>query len=246
MLVWENEQATSWFVGILEGEGSFHVREGGSIRIQIHNNDKDIIDYCVEFLRTQMILSNVYIVKAGKKKGYKLCISRQDCINLYTRLGHKLECRKTEYQRIMGASETTCVTSVSVDLHWLIGIWEAEGCFLFIKDCNEKIIPKIELDNTNSKIIDKIISTFKFLGLAFYAGNYVPDKKKPYTKISIAGVLRCKKFLEKTRNLWRSDRNYQRSEAILNFINSRLSKEQKETYSEQEVQWFHRVRLLNS
>lgn len=243
MTVWDNQQATSWFVGILEGEGSFHSRNSNGTRVMLHNNDKDVIQGCEDFLKRKNILFKVYNVKAGKKYGYKLCISGVDCNNLYYCILPELQCRRNEFQKLLGASETE--RDLSVDLHWLIGIWEAEGSFIVSKNFRGYLTPKIELDNTNTKIIQKIVITLKELGLSWYSKDYVPDKRKAYTKISIQGVKRCLRFTQNTKDLWRCNKNIKRSTIMLNYCLYRLSKPVNSSYDENDYIFQNQMLQLN-
>ena len=238
MLVMDNQQATAWFVGILEGEGSFGTRHGGSGRIQIHNNDKDIIDKCEEFLKQNQVLFSTYQVKAGKKIGYKLCITMQDCINLFRIVQEQMDCRNQEFQQIVGASETEREPSINVS--WLIGIWEAEGSIFLSTNHRENLIPRLELDNTNSKIIKKIVINLRNLGCSWYCKDY--DRgHKPFTRITIQGLMRCQRFLRKVKNLWQSRRNEKQSQLLLEFVDSRLQMGIKEPYTQHQKQIYYEM-----
>lgn len=243
MTVWDNQQAISWFVGILEGEGSFYRRSDTNIRVVIPNNDVDVISNCESFLRRNSILFDTYTVKAGTKTGYKITVTDVDCVNLYTRILHKLQCRLQEYQQILRASETTCDTSI--DLHWLIGIWEAEGSFIISRNHKGYLTPKIEIDNTNPKIIWKVVNTLHYLGLSWYSKDYTPEAKKPFTKITIQGVKRCLRFTQKTTDLWRCQRNVKRSKVITEYCNHRLSKPVNSGYDESDYQFQNSMLQLN-
>jgi hypothetical protein len=230
MLIWDNQQATNYFIGILEGEGNFIDRSSGYKAVEIQNNDLDIIDACEYFLKLNAILYNVYPVKAGRKTGYRIIISKQDCINLYTRINSQLECRLQEYQRILGASETE--RDLTVNRDWLVAIYEAEGSFILSENYRGNITPKIELDNTNEKIINKIVKTLYSLQCSWYVKDY--DRgKKPFTKITIQGIKRCKRFLT-IINTWRSNKINQKCKLILDYCNIRLSKTANSPYDQEE------------
>lgn len=243
-MVWDNQQATSWFCGILEGEGSFHIRKSGSVRIQLHNNDKDIIDECEKFLLSLNLIVGVYPVKAGKKIGYKICIPDLESKSLYPRIYQQMECRRNEYQRMLGASETTC--DPTVDLYWLIGMFEAEGCFFISQNHRGHFTPRIELDNTNRTIIKKIVATLSVHNCAWHCKDYVPTIKQEYTKLSIPGMLRVRRFLSETKGLWRSSRNIKRTNLMLEYINSRLETPNNTPYNNREKQIYYEIKQLNS
>jgi hypothetical protein len=248
MLVKENQQATaSWVSGIIEGEGHFEKRSYDFFRLHISNCDLDIITACEQFLTKNNILFTRYQETKktkGSKTAYRILVSSQDCCNLYRILSPFLHCRKEEYQKIVGASETTCDTSL-IDLQWLIGIWQAEGTFYITRNAKGIMIPYISLENTNSKIITKIVMNLKELGLSWYCKDFVPTVKKPYTRISIFGMQRCQRFLRKTENLWIGKRDLTRTNLMLEYINSRLSKAMHEKYNDRETQIYHLLKDQN-
>jgi hypothetical protein len=239
MQVWDNQQATSWFVAILEGEGSFFERP----RIQIPNNDVDIITECERFLRSNLVLFETYSVKAGTKTGYKILISKHECYCLFKKIIHRIECRHQEFQRILGASETE--RNLSDDFQWMIGIWEAEGSFFLSQNHRGNLTPRAELDNTNSRILQKLVVTLKSNQVSWYAKRYFPEERLPYTKILINGFHRLHRFLLLTRNQWRCKRNIQRTELLLKYIQLRLAKGQKSPYSNQEYEIYNQLKILN-
>lgn len=109
MSVWDNQQVTSWFVGILEGEGNFRLNKGKYKEVSIPNTDRDIISTCQKFLVENKICFNTYEdakKTSGGKTIWKIYIRGSDCGALYKLLQDKLECRNGNFQQIMDASET--------------------------------------------------------------------------------------------------------------------------------------------
>jgi hypothetical protein len=226
---------------MLEGEGSFYRRKTGYTAVQIPNNDTDVIKECEQFLRDRLILFNTYEVKAGRKRGYKIIVSEADTRSLYTQIKCKMECRLNEFQQILGTSETECDLTVNVD--WLIGVWEAEGSFIISRNHRGHLIPKIELDSTNERIIRKVILTLKHLGLSWYVKDY--DRgKKPFTKITIQGHKRCKRFCRCLS--WVTTRNQKRAKVMLDFCNFRLGQPLNTPVCDIDYSYWNQMKQLNS
>lgn len=149
MLVRDNEQATissSWFAGFLEGEGNFvapkNVNQNG--RIRITNTDLDLIEACESFLDNNKICYYTQKDAIRKDKRKQTCYtvyiknSMRDefypyCEKLYKIIGDKVECRIDEYKKLLEIESSTTTRVPSIDLDWLIGIWEAEGTMCFTR-----------------------------------------------------------------------------------------------------------------
>lgn len=253
MLVWDNQQVTSnWFAGMLEGEGSFRNTAKSNIEVRLCNTDIDLIEACERYLKQHHIY---YIIsednRATRKVLYTLRIakSREILHNypqlLYNLLDSKLQCRHKEYQRILGTSETE--RDLSADFDWMIGVFEAEGSFSLIQNNRERMALKIDISNTNYKILEKFAITLKHLGCSWYVENKSRELHWQDAKaICICGMKRCLRFLNATNNKWQSKRNLQRSSLMLEFIHSRLPKNQKEPYTERELQIPNIMKQLNT
>ena len=249
MLVQGNQQATaSWFTGMLEGEGHFEKRDYNFFRVHLSNTDLDLILVCEEFLAKSSVLftrqEETRKTKAGKT-AYRIYISSQDARNLYVKIRSSLQCRRDQYANIVGASETECDAPLTVDLQWLIGVWQAEGTFYIAKNHKGVLVPYASLENTNSKIIAKVVMTLKDLGCSWYCKDFIPTVKKPYTRVQISGMKRLQRFLNKTQGLWLGRRDNLRTSLMLEFINSRLSKHQGVSYNDREQQIYHLIRDQN-
>jgi DNA-binding transcriptional regulator WhiA len=109
MLVSDNQQVTSsWFVGILEGEGSFRNSAKSNIEVRISNTNTDIIEACESFLRTNYIyFVTTNAKRITRKREYTISIrkSREILYNyprlLFDLIESKMQCRKTEYQKYL-------------------------------------------------------------------------------------------------------------------------------------------------
>lgn len=241
MSKWDNQQEISWFAGILEGEGCF-----GSKDIRIGNTDTDILDNCKRILEAHSIPYVVYEKKQktrGGKKFFDLRVVGDSCELLYNAIVHKVECRRQQFQRLMSSSEIECAPTV--DHAWLIGAWEAEGSFCFIKARGERYKPAITFVNTNKKMVEKVRLTLDALGCSYYCQDSATTKKTPYTRVMIVGFKRCHKFLIANRGLWKSRKSNAKAELMLEWIESRLPKYPKDAYSDREVSIYNQMRQLN-
>lgn len=237
MLVRDNQQATkSWFAATLEGEGSFRNTAKSNVEVRFSNTDLDIIEANESFLRKHNIWFSTYDhSRKGKKTEYTISIRRSNYeifdypTILYNTIVDVLECRRNEFESILGAPETKC--DLSIDKDWLIGIFEAEGSFSLRFNNRQIACCKIDITNTNTKIATKAALNLKALGLSWHTRT-----QQEATYLEIHGMKRCLRFLQATENCFVAKRNLKRAELLSNFIHSRLSKPQKEPYSANEVE----------
>lgn len=239
----DNQQTISWFVGILEGEGSFRIRSNTEVRIS--NTERDLIDFCSNFLKQNFILNNIYDWKRpNRKREYEISIyGYNDCMNLYKLINSKMECRLNEFQRILKVSETT--REDSSDLYWLIGIMEAEGS-LYINlrkraKANLMYEPEIYIGNTNLKIIEKVYKTFYTLKLPCYIWNkqHPNVRWKDEKRIKISGYKRVQRVLEILDNLWISKKYSTRAKLLKEFVDSRLMMNISFPYTHRQHEIYH-------
>lgn len=251
----EYQQATkSWFIGFLEGEGCFiserkHLDNNKQqCQIRISNTEIDLIIVCKDYLIKNMIHSYILTSKRGKNKPlHELYISgSRDCKILYELIGNDMECRSKEFDRIMGASTTTRETSC--DLMWLVGAYEAEGCFTISTQSHKKgnisHKPEIIFENTNSLMVAKVVKTLYSLGLSWYVQNRVPENPshRPSQVIKVIGFKRVSRFLRIISGFL--GKKTQRKISLLNeFCQSRLSKGEKEPYSIREHQIAYEIKM---
>ena len=250
MRVWDNQQATKvgWFVGILEGEGTFDLR---SNCICISNLDLSIIESCEKFLKSH----NIWFVRdtffRNGRNEYVLRVSNsgreifQYATLLYELILPSLECRLNEYQQLIGASTTT--RDPSIDLDWLTGIFEAEGSFSLTLDYRKNAALAISMNNTNERIINKVTLNLDSICCGYHIRDKV--KRKSHFKtaqiISVTGMKRCYKFLSLMEGKWISKRYARMADSILTFINSRLSHSYLDPYTERELRLIQSTIDLN-
>lgn len=245
MLDSENQQiiSTGWFVGILEGEGSFRNLKSGNPEIRIANSNLDIIHSCEKYLTVNHIFfrTSTQHFKNGNKPEHVInIVDTNDSILkfaeiLYNKIEAHLECRRDQFQQILRIPETT--RHLSIDFDWLIGIFEGEGSLSLTKQPNRPPAIKIEIANTNILIANKIVLNLKSLDCGFYVSekeNGINQKRSIH--IYINGMLRALKFLTVTKGKWLATRNIKRSNLILEYIDSRLLKEQRAPFTERELQ----------
>ncbi len=251
MLVQDNEQVTKvgWFCGILEGEGYFKVSEK---KIIINNTDVGIIDACKRFLKSNYVYFTDHEVKwKNYKLQYYITIpnnktdSVQWCNRLYELIKNNLECRRNQFEQLLGTSETIC--DLSVDLDWLAGIYEAEGSFSLIFDYRNQAAFEIQIANTNLIIIDKIARNLVNIYCAYHFSerNGKKDHHKKLWYIRIRGFKRCNRFLYKMKGRWMSPRNIKRTSLMSEFIDLRLRQDLRDPYSDRQRQIVQAMRDLN-
>jgi hypothetical protein len=248
MLVQDNQQATaSWVTGILEGEGHFErYKHTSTIRVSIANTNSCIIEAVEDFLAKNLVLFNTahYTKKTRGGKLLKVIyISNRNAYSLYMKLLPYLECRRKQFQELVGASETTC--GKSLDFQWLIGIWQAEGTFSLSQAGKNALKPRINIVNTNMDIIEKIILNLKAIDCPMYIQNSYTSINKPYKRIVIEGIKRCSVFLDKTNGYWIGKRDILRTSLLREYIDSRYMREPKEPYSKREMEIYHQLKELN-
>lgn len=252
----DNQQPTkSWFIGFLEGEGCFIERRKKiekrlnrreinyqPCQVRISNTEIDLIHICQRFLSQNGILHYVVTSKRGKNKQmYEIYISGEtECKILYELIKDSMDCRINELEHILGGSTTTRETTF--DLNWLIGFFEAEGCFTISTQYhkNERIShrPDIIMENTNFIAVEKTVKSLYNIGQSWYIWDrcFRDAKYKPSRIVRISGYKRVISFLNKTHGLWIGSKTQRKVKLLTEFCNSRLSKESKEPYSNREYQ----------
>ncbi len=250
MLEMDNQQATSWFTGILEGEGSFSLDSHNGCRVRISNTETDIIEKCSKFLTNRAILHNISSSQRGnKKREYEICVAGPtDCKNLYLHIDSHFDCRRRELEQILGASETT--RDDSSDLWWLIGFLEAEGSFHISRRMSRNnepnYSPEITVSNTRFLLIGKTVKTLYFHGMSWHISHHRPDNKNhsECKTVTIRGYMRVQRFLRVTSGMWQSSRIEKKASLVLEFCNSRLSMNIKEPYTARQHEIFHALRNM--
>lgn len=254
MLKSANQQVTrSWFVGILEGEGCFRNTKKSGVETRISNTETDIINACESYLKSNQIwFTTSEGQRVGKRKEFTISIRNsnreifQYATLLYKLIDQSLECRNDEFQSILGSSQTA--RNSSIDLDWMAGIYEAEGAFDLHLNHRGIANLKIELPNTNRKIIDKVEKNLAIMQCAWHIRDRIPKQINHSLawSVEIYGMKRCERFLEAMNNRWVAERNVKRSSLMLQFIKARSSHSMKDAYTPEELQMIQAVCDLNS
>ena len=249
----DNQQVTSvgWFTGILEGEGNFDARSQQSTRIRIANTDLDIVEACEKFLKYHNIYSSTtsQVQRAGVKKIYCVTIQGNSATFfdysrlLYNLIESSLQCRRVEYQQMLGTSETAC--DLSADINWLIGIWEAEGSFSLWLNNRGVIAMRISLVSTNERILQKAALSLMALGCSWNSKDSQRGHWERLGELTLNSLPNCLRFLRKTRGFWQSGRNIRRTELMVEYLESRLAKNCRGPYSDRELEIPELMRQLN-
>jgi hypothetical protein len=250
MSVWDNQQETEigWFVAILEGEGSFRDEYKHKRQVRISNTNLEVISRCEQFLKRNSICYSIHPnYRLNRKPIFDISITGWEAKRLYYYIEHHLECRNDEYQLILGSPQS--IREPSVDLDWLIGIFEAEGYFSLTINKRGYAALSIGMSNTNRRIISKTVLNLRRIDVLYYIQNTTKYNKKPHYKesqqIAIVGLLRCEKFLRETKNKWKLSVSKRKSELMREFVNSRLAVSQTQSLSARQLQIIETVKDLN-
>lgn len=116
----------------------------------------------------------------------------------------------------------------SFDLGWLIGIIDGEGCFTLSsvrktpKGMATAYHPRIQITNTNIRIIEKAKGVLSTLGLTCYIYTRFPKIGRPYYRLEIAGLKRVKKLMDEVGHLFECRSS--QAELLRQYVEVRLSK----------------------
>lgn len=238
MPVWDNQQETSWFIGILEAEGCCgNTHRSSEQQIRIANTDSKILGSCMSFLNKRGVTYGLHTREDKKPLTTISVCGKNNCYTLLKLLDPDFQCRKQEfYDKLqLGSSTTTCDGILTSDLQWLIGVFEGEGCFTLDENRNT-YQPKIRFVNTNKLIIEKFTKTLHENSLSWYIYSRESERYKTAVEVSITGMLRCKRFLAKTVGLWRSDIYNQRAKKLEKFLDLRLTVKKGDPYTQEQIQ----------
>lgn len=195
----DNQQRTSIFAGILEGEGSFGLAGlKNPIRVRISNTDYELIAFCMAFLEKNGISYRTSNWRRDiRLREYEISVDQHSLKKLYDLV--KLECRNDEFANILGLSETT--RESSVDLWWAVGIIEAEGSFDLVRRISKankiNYQPVLHVCSTTDRIIEKFVKTMNFEHVGIHVHQSIPQNQKhnPYKTAAIRGWLRIANLL---------------------------------------------------
>ena len=98
------------------------------------------------------------------------------------------------------------------EIGWIIGIIDGEGSILLGRNHynnRTRYTPIIQIVNTNKNMMEKAYSTLKKLGIGCWMNTYHRKRstERPITQLRIAGIKRCKKFLDITKDLFVAKNN---------------------------------------
>lgn len=250
----DNLQATNWFVGILDGEGSLSRDYHNGCRIRISNTELDIIEKCQKILLDFGIVATYSSGQRGhRKREYDLRIQGvEDCKRLYKSIEKFLHCSKEKFQQIIGASTTTReIPVIEPNKYWLAGVMEAEGSYSisrhFGKGLRSSYSPVIAIANTNFAIIEKVVKCFHSLGLAWHVSDRLtsnPNHSDVKT-LTISGYKRVIRACYKLQGLFGGKRAQTRNDLILEFVSSRLEMDNsKLPYTQRQHDIYYRLREM--
>lgn len=129
---------------------------------------------------------------------------------------------------------------------WLAGFTDGEGCIGFNKICGKMHYhcPHVTLTNCHKPTIDRVANILSTLGVRYWVQHREPRKSqwKEDWVIIIRGIRRTKPFLEAILPYLFTKK--EQAEAVLEFINHRLSLSPKAPYSAKEtgiIELLHRL-----
>jgi len=122
------------------------------------------------------------------------------------------------------------------DIGWFVGIIDGEGCFALSRkggDKHQYFFPIIQITNMNINVINKCIEILRNAGLSYYFYGCLTKLGKPYYRVEVAGIKRCKRFF----GIFGEYLTCRRTQARLleSFIDSRLSKTSHSPITEEEI-----------
>jgi len=133
------------------------------------------------------------------------------------------------------------------DLHWIAGMWEAEGWFSMQIGCNPKgrYIPNCGLANTDMEIITEVTRILENNEIAYWVGKPRVNGlgKKPKRDIVIQGLKRVRRFVSVILPYLRTKR--QKALLLKQFIDFRETVPQKQKYGDLEKSIYLSLRGLN-
>lgn len=134
-----------------------------------------------------------------------------------------------------------------VDLAWIAGLWEADGCFSIFKGSKSRLYAASSFVNSDKKLIEAVHSSLKRLGVGHYISTRKLSEKNSNHKdqqiIYVAGFKRAEKFIDLILPFLRG-RKSEVAEVVKAFIVHRLSN-YKGHYTKEDFEFIEKVRKLN-
>jgi len=136
-----------------------------------------------------------------------------------------------------------------LDLGWLVGFLEGEGCFCLRRQPYPKkkqlptLRPEVSMTSTDFELSERAARILGELGFPHFVSVEKKGQKnfKPQLCIHLVGIKRCQKFLPFIIPYMTDSRRKRAAELLLEFCNYRLSLPSNTPYTEKE--WGYRVKL---
>lgn len=145
-------------------------------------------------------------------------------------------------------NDTTNQQERLLDLAWLAGFVEGEGCFTVAIN-GQRITPRIYIINTDLALIDRVSTIFKRENIGFYrqtrkGGCGGSSRWKTAYTVEIAGMKRVRHaILELLPYLFGNKKRV--AETLLAYIERRLSLPNKPKATREDWEYVERIRTLN-
>jgi len=133
-----------------------------------------------------------------------------------------------------------------MEIGWLVGIIEGEGCFTIQKRQNKKSMsytPLIQITNINPEIILKASRIIKELQIPCYIYLQKQGDYKLCYRIVTLGIMRVKKFLDVITPY--IECRQEQLQTLATFVNSRLSRSRGEELNDTELEAISNLSKLN-
>lgn len=136
-------------------------------------------------------------------------------------------------------------TVTDIEIGWIVGIFEGEGCFRLSKTQDNQFKPMLIMSNTNFEIIEEFVRIVSKLNVGCYICTPKVYKayKKPLKRVEINGILKVKKFLDFFLPHFHC--RHSQAKILKDFVDLRLSKDHKEPYGSDEYSLYYILKELN-
>jgi hypothetical protein len=131
--------------------------------------------------------------------------------------------------------------ATDLELGWLSGIIDGEGCFTLAKGSNSGFSPGFKLVNTNEMIVTEVIFIFTKLKIPYFIYNsFRTGKQRPAKRIEVNGIKRLKYTIELLLPYLMAKKL--EAQFMLDWINIRLSLPQKHPTLREEWNIYYNLR----
>ena len=138
-----------------------------------------------------------------------------------------------------------------LDMGWLVGFYEGEGCFSLNKQKyrhqKSTIRPRITISSTDYELSEKAADILNDLGVGRYMFQRIrlAERHKNQLEVTVIGVKRCQKFLGILIPYMTESRKRICANTLLEYCDLRLSKHRQAPYEQEEFSLWQRLRDLN-